>query len=550
MKLHNKIVQAFMFASLLTCGACTDLSDTVYSEITEESFSKNPSSINLLIGKVYTSIGTYIAATNPNFSPFYYNVCTTDEMFIPFRNVTKEWNNAKFSDAYQHSWTPTTQDLDKNWEKCFGIITSANMAIDQVNSFDGMEQHLKDVTIAEIRMARAYAYYLLIDLWGDVPYTVSSSDKTSDIKKKTSAEIYNLMMKEFDDCLPLLKEAKKDKSTTYGKFNYWAALALKAKYLLNAKIFLETDRVNPKYADEKTGLDECIDICDELMSPEAGFELEKDYFTNFKAHNENSKENIFVIPFDAVYSKDNFTLGFGYARHCLHASQTPVYNGTVNGQNGFSVYPSLYKTFEDFDVRKNGLNAGPQFDASGKPLKCIKAQMKNPDGTFMDLDFKVDFDINNCDEMSGARFQKYEYENGIITDAMNNDFVVVRLADIMMMKAECLMRLADGQATQEAVDLVNEVRNRSISDPSQYDFYDTSNLTMDALLEERRREFYGEALRRTDLIRFEKFTDMDWVDDIHMDRSKIRTEKYRTVFPLPANYLKTAPQIEQQPYYQ
>lgn len=59
------------------------------------------------------------------------------------------------------------------------------------------------------------------------------------------------MMKEFDDCLPLLKEAKKDKSTTYGKFNYWAALALKAKYLLNAKIFLETDRVNPKYADEK-----------------------------------------------------------------------------------------------------------------------------------------------------------------------------------------------------------------------------------------------------------------------------------------------------------
>lgn len=72
---------------------------------------------------------------------------------------------------------------------------------------------------------------------------------------------------------------------------------------------------------------------------------------------------------------------------------------------------------------------------------------------------------------------------------------------------------------------------------------------MDALLEERRREFYGEALRRTDLIRFEKFTQMDWVDDIHMDRSKIKTEKYRTVFPLPENYLKTAPQISQHDYY-
>lgn len=94
MKAYKRIFQSLFLASLLTCGACTDLTDTVYSEITEDAFSKDPNSISLLIGNVYTSVGKWAAATNPNSTPFYYNVSTTDEMMIPFRNVTKEWNNA------------------------------------------------------------------------------------------------------------------------------------------------------------------------------------------------------------------------------------------------------------------------------------------------------------------------------------------------------------------------------------------------------------------------------------------------------------------------
>lgn len=543
MKAYKRIFQSLFLASLLTCGACTDLTDTVYSEITEDAFSKDPNSISLLIGNVYTSVGKWAAATNPNSTPFYYNVSTTDEMMIPFRNVTKEWNNAKWYDLYQHSWSATTQDLDKNWNKCFGIITSANMAIDQILNFGDMDETVKNATLAELRMVRAYGYYLLMDLWGDVPFTTSSADKATDIQKKTSAEIYDFMMGEFKECLPLL-EVKKDKGTTYGKFGYWASLALKAKYLINAKVFLETNRTNPTYQDEKTGLEECVDVCDELMSAEAGYSLENDYFANFKAKNENSKENILVIPFDAVYSKEGANLGLGLARHCLHASQTPIFNATVNGQNGFSAYPSMYKTFSENDVRRDGWNVGLQTDASGTPLRCIKAQSNGKN-----LDFTIDWDINNCEENSGARFRKYEYENGMVSDAMNNDWVVMRLADIMMMKAEAIMRLADGKANQVAVDMVNEVRNRSMKVDSEKDYYTVDNLTMDALLEERRREFYGEALRRTDLIRFGKFTQMDWVDDIHMDRSKTKTEKYRTVFPLPENYLKTAPQISQHDYY-
>src|SRR5436190_3324698 len=94
-------------------------------------------------------------------------------------------------------------------------------------------------------------------------------------------------------------------------------------------------------------------------------------------------------------------------------------------------------------------------------------------------------ELTNASDTEGVINIKYEVQynfgnygpNGFVN--MNNDMVVFRYADILMMKAECLMHLSGDAATQDAVDLVNQVRQRSFS---AQDFnkekYTTTTLTM------------------------------------------------------------------------
>jgi hypothetical protein len=157
-------------------------------------------------------------------------------------------------------------------------------------------------------------------------------------------------------------------------------------------------------------------------------------------------------------------------------------------------------------------------------------------------------DLQNADDKEGVMNVKYEIEDGLnygsngIVD-MNNDMVVFRYADILYMKAECLMRLNGGTATKEAVDLVNKVRKRNFS---ATDFvnakYTTATLTMDELLNERGREFAYEMFRREDLIRFGKFEEAWWEKDAESD-------KHNEIFPIPFTVLTANPALKQNPGY-
>ena len=121
--------------------------------------------------------------------------------------------------------------------------------------------------------------------------------------------------------------------------------------------------------------------------------------------------------------------------------------------------------------------------------------------------------------------------------------VVFRYADILFMKAECIMRLNGGTATQEAVDLVNKVRKRNFSSGNfNTAKYTISKLTMGELLDERGREFAYEMLRREDLIRFEKFGEAWWEKPADAD-------KHFEIFPIPQNVLTANPSLKQNPGY-
>jgi hypothetical protein len=108
------------------------------------------------------------------------------------------------------------------------------------------------------------------------------------------------------------------------------------------------------------------------------------------------------------------------------------------------------------------------------------------------------------------------------------------------MKAEALMRLNGGVATQEAVDLVNKVRERAFGN-ADHD-YNTGTLTLDELLQERGRELAWEGLRRQDLIRFGKWEDAWFGKDAEGDR-------HSEIFPIPSDILPSNPNLEQNPGY-
>ncbi len=522
--------------SMILSSSCTDLDTKVYSEVTDETFGSNPEALNLLIGSSYVALTTIYSPLN-----WWLNELSSDVMHIPFRNVTGEWQSVQYRENSNHEWTPNSLGCEQLWTRGFNTVTAANLVLDQIKQMN-MEDEYRAKMTSELRMIRACAYYNMVDLFGDVPLITTNNVDASEIVKSTSAEIYEFMLKEFEECLPHLS---KERTGYYGRMHYYASVALKARYLINANVFLDTDRNNTDYPHEKEGLDECIDVCSELI--ESGvYSLESDYFANFKARNENSKENILIIPLDEVYSigtGGNPTEGHNLYRMSTHASEAVKYSAIGVGWNGYCALPSMYKSFADSDIRRNGWNIGQQYAPDGTKLMCKKE--KDEEGNFLPLNFTIDWDTDFCHEYDGARLVKYEFEQGLNSVSMNNDFPVIRYADIILIKAEALMRKNDWVATQEAVNLVNQVWNRS--NPTNQNYYTTTNLTKEMLLQERRREFYAENVRRTDLVRFHSFVGGSWEQMARPDESY--KEYFRTVFCIPQSYLNVTPKMTQNEGY-
>lgn len=152
--------------------------------------------------------------------------------------------------------------------------------------------------------------------------------------------------------------------------------------------------------------------------------------------------------------------------------------------------------------------------------------------------------MTDGEENSGARFHKYRSGTQDDPNYLEGDYVVYRLTELYFNKAEALMRLNGGNATQEAVDLINESKMRYFTEEDWADeAYTTTSLTMSELLAERGREFIFEGMRRTDLIRFGEFTTGSWWDHDPSGDPNL------TLYPIPFRQLQANPNLVQNPGY-
>jgi starch-binding outer membrane protein, SusD/RagB family len=489
-----KRIKLLAFSSaILVAASCTNLEETVFDQIPADNFGKTADQVAAQLGPAYANLRDY--SWN-----IYNTEVTTDVITVPTRG--SDWYDGGEWLAFgRHTMNPTHGPTN-------GIWTWGYAGIGRVNSLFSIVKG-NAVAEAELRTVRAYYYYLMCDLFGNVPvFTESSTDNAT----KSRAEVAKFIESELKASLSNLSET--NGSSYYGRANKWVAQMILAKLYLNWNVFTGEPA---RHAD-------CIAACDAVINS-GKFAFSGDFFDNFKVANETSTENIFVIPYDK-----NKGQGMNLQMRTLHYANKGTYNLADTPWNGFCSLAEFYNKFGEGDARKNMWLVGQQFAADGSKLK----DSQGADLAF-DPNFTKDF-MTAADpeyQRAGARFKKYEIQKNNPSVHQDNDMVIFRLSDAYMMRAESNLRA--GKAADGLVD-VNRIRARAGAKA-----WTAADMTLDNLLDERGREFATEAMRRQDLIRFGKFeTATKFVTGKDL--------KYR-LYPIPQSAIDANPKLKQNPGY-
>ena len=520
MKIWNK----YLLLSLLVVAftACTDLEEEVFSELTEANFPTTEDQFIAALGATYTSLYP-IGQHNSYYS---LNGVSSDELAIPHRGA--DWfDGGQWLRVHRHEFGPGEESVLNGWVNLYGGISNCNRVIELFEDLVARGRVAEDVAAgftAEVKVLRAYFYYWLLDLYGNVPIIESFSDAPQNPSNNSRQEVFDFVKSELDANVPLLTQAKD--GSTYARFNYWAGKALQTRLYLNAEVYTGT----AMYGD-------ALQAAEEIINSNL-YSLESDYFANFATENAGSNENILVVPYDEAQAT-----GFNIAQMTLHYSSQNTFGLVDQPWNGYCSLADFYNSYDDADLRKGvygdnsvrgNFHAGPQYAADGSVLTDPSAEPADPDGSGIIFTPDLNELEPNCLRQAGARVGKYEYGGGTGRPDLNNDFVLFRYAGVLLDAAEAAHRTGDDT---KALGYVNQVRSRAgMPDFTAADF------NPDALLAERGREMFFEGTRRPDLIRFGKWGAAWNFKDSHAD-------DFREIFPIPAEQINANPNLTQNPGY-
>ena len=467
----------------------------------------------------------------------------SDEAMIPTRG-TDWYDGGIWQELYRHDWTPGHPMLGNAWSYLYKVITLCNRSLELLES----HQHLLDEVqyveyTAEVRALRAIYYWYLMDLFGRIPIITTSKTSLSQLQQMPRSQIFKFVCTELQQVCPYLHHENSARpGDYYGRVTYHVACFVLAKLMLNAEVYLDnnwTDGDHPDGSaltisvDGKTmnAWEATIYYCDQLEN--ADYELEELYSSNFEVHNENSNENIWVIPMD----KDLYYNEMQYFFRSWHYRHAAAYGFT--GENGACATKRTLEIFkygtwsEDPRFLLNYYD-GIVFDNDRKIVRDRNGEV------FEYKPWEVELDLSDSPylETAGARMNKYVVDRNATKNGklMDNDIVLFRLADVLLMHAEALLR--NGQA-EEGQDYFNAVRGR-VDAPEK-------PLTLQNLLDERLLELCWEGWRRQDLIRFGQYESIFMGDQ--WDAKVDERDGHTTVFPIPGGMINFNPNLTQNPGY-
>lgn len=473
---------------------------------------------------------------------FYLQECSTDEIALHAGS-----GHGTFSLLYMN-WNPSTKIISYPYYRLYMSIAYCNEFIRESTESKlkdrGLWDELKDdyeYYRAEARFIRAYCYSMICDLYGSAPFIDESMGVGTIPHQKTRQEIYDYVVSEAEAVSTLLLPAGKNE---YARVDQVAAWFLLARVYLNAEVWVGQNEYQKAYQNAKKVIDS------------NAYPLASDYRHIFLADNNTCKEIIWPLVQDGTNATS--WAGTNFIIKALVDGVMNNYYETGIGGRGWGNARMKSKLVDMFDVQDQTFD--PK-DTWGDNKKDKRAQF---------------FTINHTKEtwVEGKGFQK-DFNSGYGTTKWRNvtkdrkelevggsiytsiNYPMFRSADAYLMAAEAILRGASGNR-QEALKYVNEVRDRAYMSGAYGNGVSgriaDKDLTLDFLLDERARELYTESVRRTDLIRFNKYTsgyNWDWKGSdgsAGTYQGKDVNERYK-LYPIPQDEFSVNPYLTQNPNY-
>ncbi len=538
---YNKIILLGIVGAITAIGvSCTKLEEKPFTDMNKTNFYNNRKEILQAVLRPFTHMQAWLAPTGQN-GYWYHSELAADQLAWPQKG-RHGYDNGDHFRLHYHTWTSEEGRMRDAWRLIWMGVGLCNAAIEDLESVDlskvGMTKEEASSAIGELKVLRAFHYMKAMDMWGNIPVVVKVGEP-AEPATESRAKVFEFAKKELEENVPTLQPYKND---LVGRVSQTAGYSMLAELYLNAE----------KWTGQKM-YDQCIMACDKILSGSAGGinggpALAPNINEVFSNKNWLSKEPLFQVAYSRKggFSFDwgGFLMGYDYVKDVLKVG--------YGGWNAIVVIPTAFDQFAEKDLRKKDwFLFGPLYkygttqpvlgaeEWNGKPVSFVNSIRRESKG-----DLTGPGSMADGEENSGARFNKYK--SGTLDDEyyQENHYMIYRLTEIYFYKAEALMRKNNGAPTQEAVDLLNACRKRAFSAADwESNKYTTANLNLDELLAERGREFIFEGKRRTDLIRFGKFTTASWWD--HKPSGKAEVE----LFPIPSTVIGANPNIEQNPGY-
>ncbi len=527
MKLKNIISIAVMSGSLMFFESCTNLEENIYDTLDEKIIKYTDEEIESMSGPVYTNLRfTYWAWEG------LFDQCeeSCDLLMTPLR-IGVGWGE-QYILLHQHTFNSYIPHFWQTWFYPFVGIGYCNKLL----GLEGIQANKEKA--AEFRAIRALFYYILLDMFRNVPLITTSELPAGFLpEQEDPSVVFNFIVSELDSAKTHLA-----KTAGYGHMNYYAACMTLAKVYLNHNAWFYGD-AEEGYTDN-TWYEKALAEVDEVIAS-GNYQLAENYKDPHMADGRGCEEIIFAIPLDIDFASHCYL-----SNKCLHPGSAATFLYNSAPWNGSCAVPQFMDTYDPDDKRKTDTWLfGPQYSytkdgtaitiyeyndymAAGNTDGLVATLISTSDGP---LNYSISVhSINNpgAYKMEGARFWKKEIVSGP-DGTYGDDVCFYRLGDAMFIKAECLLRL--GRDKQVAADLVSEVRERSfptnpdkairtvadLEGGSVYDYgyretqldagggdvqiftYEGGDdIELGGLLDDLAWEFIGEHHRRQDLIRF------------------------------------------------
>lgn len=505
-----------LLVSTITVQSCiNDLDTEPVVELTlDELLAQDPNAIEGITSRLYASFalsgpdgsGSSDISDDAGESPFLRGI-------VNLQDFTADGMKNRWGDDGLDQLT-TTSNWDENnkffrymYNRIYYTIPQANNLLQILNNvdFEGKAQ-----VSAEVRFIRSLAYYYLIDCFGKgVLSTEENLGASAPLPEATRLELFNYVESEL-----LAIENDLPDTNSYGRANKSVGRMLLAKLYLNAEVYTGT----PKFAEAATFISKVIN--------EGGYVLANNFVSNFSGDNYNSPEIIFPLIADADFSQS-----YGNTTYIINGStstETMTLSdfGTTDGWGGHRASKGWYGLFNEV----------------GETASDDRAKLFWTEGHKYEMtDYK-----KWSDGYPSIKFRNTNFVGSSISTAFSGtDFPLFRLADAYLIYAECAARGAAGADMGTALGYVNAVRNRSKASSIS-----SAELTLNFLIDERGRELNLEGQRRSDLIRFGKFTGgsflWPWKGNTLNGATIPATYK---LFPIPLTALEANLNLKQNPGY-